>query len=224
MLQFLHTLSMGGPVMVPLAACSFVSLAVIVERALFYRRISTDTQRLMQEVRSAIERSDVPYALSLCERAAGPVAATLAAGLRASRQGYDPQRAMEEHGMAELPYVNRRLAVLDTVVTLAPLLGLLGTVTGMIRAFHIVSRVGVGHPAGITAGVAEALIATATGLVIAIYSLVAYNYFLDHVKYIVGEIEARSTQLINLLDQRPEHVPAGSASGAAERMPAVVTP
>jgi biopolymer transport protein ExbB len=219
--DFLRTLAMGGPVMVPLAACSLMSLAVIVERALFYRRISSNTHRLMQEVQASIERGDVPFALSLCEKAPGPVAATLASGLRAFRQGRDPQRAMEEHAMAELPYVNRRLVVLDTVVTLAPLLGLLGTVTGMIRAFHIVSRVGVSHPTGITAGVAEALIATATGLVVAIYSLVAYNYFLDYVKHIIGEIEVRSTQLVNLLSDGSEPA-ARTAAAEAERTPAIV--
>jgi len=106
---------------------------------------------------------------------------------------------MEEQAMAEVPLLNRWLVVLDTIVTLAPLLGLLGTITGMIGSFHIISQTGVSHPMGITAGIAEALIATATGLVIAIFTLIAYNYFLERVKRIVGEIERRSTQLVNFL-------------------------
>jgi len=222
MLSFLHTLAMGGPVMYPLAACSLFSVAVIVERALFFRRMGANTQRLMQEVQAAVERNDLPYAIALCERTPGPVAATLAAGLAASRQGRDPTRAMEEHALAQLPYLNQRLVVLDTVVTLAPLLGLLGTVTGMIRSFHIVSRIGMSHPTGITAGVAEALIATATGLVIAIYSLVAYNYFLDHVKHLVGEIEVRSTQLANWLEERSGVTDAPRAAHAPHTVPAAV--
>jgi len=222
MLGFLRTLTLGGPVMYPLAACSLFSVAVIVERAWFYRRIAADTQRLMQEVQGAVRRNDLPYAIALCQRTPGPVAAVLAAGLAAARQGRDPARAMEEYAMAQLPHINRRLVVLDTVVTLAPLLGLLGTVTGMIRSFHIVSRIGMSHPTGITAGVAEALIATATGLVIAIYSLVAYNYFLDYVKHLVGEIEVRSTQLTNLLQEGAEVKRDPSAVAEAERQPATV--
>jgi biopolymer transport protein ExbB/TolQ len=123
---------------------------------------------------------------------------------------------MEERALDALPRINQRLVVLDTVVTLAPLLGLLGTVTGMIRSFHIVAQVGMSHPTGITAGVAEALIATATGLVIAIYSLVAYNYFLDHVKHVVGEIEVRATQLANLLAER-RAVISGTAAADVEQ-------
>jgi len=215
MLDFLRTLTMGGPVMVPLAVCSLLSIAVIIERAIFYHRASVDTQRLVQQVRSAIERGDLPYALSLCERTRGPVAGVMAAGLTAARRGHDPARAMEEHALAELPQVNQRLAVLDTVVTLAPLLGLLGTVTGMIRSFHIVSRVGMSHPTGITAGIAEALIATATGLVIAIYSLVAYNYLLDRVKHLVSEMEVRATQIANALEERGAAAPQAAARTAA---------
>ena len=226
MLDFLRTLTMGGPVMVPLAACSLLSVAVIIERALFYRRIASDPQRLMRQVEDALARGNVSGALAICERTSGPLAAVLAAGLGAWWQGRDPTKAMEEHAMAELPYINRRLVVLDTVVTLAPLLGLLGTITGMIRSFHIVSRVGMSHPTGITAGVAEALIATATGLVIAIYSLVAYNYFLDHVKHLIGEVEVRSTHLVNLLSDNRELLAAGATDGAddTQRIPATVTP
>jgi biopolymer transport protein ExbB len=224
MLDFLRTLTMGGPVMIPLAACSLISITAIIERALFYHRASADTQRLMQQVRAAVERGDLAYAESLCDGTPGPVAGVLAAGLRAARRGRDATRAMEEHAMAELPYINRRLSVLDTVVTLAPLLGLLGTVTGMIRSFHIVSRVGMSHPTGITAGIAEALIATATGLVIAIYSLVAYNHFLDRVKHLVSEIEMRATQLATDLDElrSARRPPAADERRDTERIPAAV--
>lgn len=220
MLDFLRTLVMGGPVMVPLAACSLVSIAVIIERWLYYRRASADTEQLMRQVRAALGRGDLDQARSLCERAPGPVAAVLAAGLHAAWQGRSAEAAMEEHAMAELTHINRRLVVLDTVVTLAPLLGLLGTVTGMIRSFHIVARVGMSHPTGITAGIAEALIATATGLVIAIYSLVAYNYFLDRVKHLVSEMELRSTQLTNALAQRGAPLPGARAADEAPRLAA----
>jgi biopolymer transport protein ExbB len=224
MLDFLRTLTMGGPVMVPLGVCSLISIAVIIERACFYRRASADTQALTQQVRAAVERGDLAYAASLCERTSGAVAAVMATGLRGAWQGRDVTRAMEEQALAELPQINRRLSVLDTVITLAPLLGLLGTVTGMIRSFHIVSRVGMSHPTGITAGIAEALIATATGLVIAIYSLVAYNYFLDRVKHLVSEMEVRATQLANTLAERRGTVAQAARDlSDAEKLAAIVS-
>ena len=106
---------------------------------------------------------------------------------------------MEEQTLGDQRMLNRRMVVLDTIVTLAPLLGLLGTVLGMISAFRIISVSGTSHPAGITGGVAEALIATATGLAIAIFTLIGYNWCRDKVRQAVEEIELRGTQLENLL-------------------------
>jgi biopolymer transport protein ExbB len=199
MRDLVHTLALGGPVMVPLLICSLLSVAVIIERFLSLRRASGGVAPLVDKIRYHVLRGEGALALAACERTPGPVAEVLAAGLRGHFQNGRPEPAMEEQAMAELPHLNRWLVVLDTVVTLAPLLGLLGTITGMIRSFNIISQTGVSHPMGITAGIAEALIATATGLVIAIFTLVAYNYFVERVKRIVGEIERRSTQLANFL-------------------------
>ena len=103
--------------------------------------------------------------------------------------------AMEAASQAELHRLKRYLPLLDTVITLAPLLGLLGTITGMISAFGIVSSSGLGQPHAITGGVAEALIATATGLAIAILALVPYNYFRAKVEAITQLMEERATRL-----------------------------
>jgi len=194
-----HTLTLGGPVMVPLLICSLLSVAVIIERALTFRRAAGNVAPLMQKIRHHLLRGEGALALTACENTRGPVAEVLAAGLRGHFQNGRAEQAMEEQAMAELPHLHRWLVVLDTIVTLAPLLGLLGTITGMIRSFNVISQTGVSHPMGITAGIAEALIATATGLVIAIFTLVAHNYFQERVKRIVGEIERRSTQLVNFL-------------------------
>lgn len=199
MRDLLHTLVLGGPVMVPLLLCSLFSLAVIIERWLTFRRAAVLSAPLMEKIRHHVVRGESALALAVCEKAQGPVAEVLAAGLRGHIQNGRAEQAMEEQAMAEVPLLNRWLVVLDTIVTLAPLLGLLGTITGMIRSFNVISQTGVSHPMGITAGIAEALIATATGLVIAIFTLIAYNYFLERVKRIVGEIERRSTQLVNFL-------------------------
>ena len=199
MLGVLKLLSQGGLVMAPLAACSVLALAVIIERYLALRGAERGGAELVAVIRLALRRGEGLEALKRCEKAPGPVASVLAAGLRAYLLGTPVRQAMEEQALTEQPGLNRRLAVLDTIVTLAPLLGLLGTVLGMISAFRIISISGTSHPAGITGGVAEALIATATGLGIAIFSLVGFNWCRDKLRRITEEIELRATQLENLV-------------------------
>jgi biopolymer transport protein ExbB len=101
----------------------------------------------------------------------------------------------------EIPFLKRRLTILDTIITLAPLLGLLGTVTGMIGSFDVMSQSGIGQPHAVTGGVAEALIATATGLLIAIVTLVPYNYFSSRVEKEMEEIEYYASRLELLLGE-----------------------
>jgi len=208
-LEVVSTLAKGGPVMVPLAVCSMLAATVIIERYLALRNAERGGEELMAAVRRAFRKGDGAEAVARCEEIGGPVANVLAAGLRAHLLGQPPAEAMEEQALADQRKLNRRLIVLDTVVTLAPLLGLLGTVLGMISAFRIISVSGTSHPAGITGGVAEALIATATGLAIAIFSLVGYNWCRDKVRQVTEEMELRGTQLENLLAraQESEEVP-----------------
>jgi len=198
-LDILNTLAKGGPVMVPLAVCSMLAATVMVERFLALRKADRGGEELIGQIRKAYRAGDGAEALAECELIGGPVANVLAAGLRASLRGEPVREAMEEQTLGDQRILHRRLVVLDTVVTLAPLLGLLGTVLGMISAFKIISVSGTNHPAGITGGVAEALIATASGLAIAIVCLIGYNWCRDKLRQITEEIELRATQLENLL-------------------------
>jgi biopolymer transport protein ExbB len=200
----------GVWIMVPLMICSVVAIAVIVERIIALRRASADSGRLMEGVRQAILADDVPRAIKLAEQTPGPAAAVIAAGLRnADLDHAAVVRTMEELAMAEVPELSRRLAWLDTIITLAPLLGLLGTVTGMIRAFQLTGGAGAAAVGSVTGGVAEALYATATGLTVAVVALVFYNYLTDKVREIISTMELRATQLLNLLAARREREPAG---------------
>jgi len=207
-LEVLNTLSKGGPVMVPLAICSMLALTVIVERYLVLRHADRGGEELIGGIRRALRQGDGLEALAKCEQTTGVVASVLAAGLRAYLKAAPLTEAMEEQVLSDQRTLNRRLAVLDTIVTLAPLLGLLGTVLGMISSFHIISASGTSHPAGITGGVAEALIATATGLAIAIFSLVGYNWCRDKVRQVLEEVELSATQLENMLAAAPPAHPA----------------
>lgn len=190
----------GGPaVMVPLLLTSVIGVAVIIERTLALWKASRDSGQLMDEVKSMVMKGDVQGAIALAESQTGPAAAVIANGLRNMHLGQDEiERVMEELALAEVPELSKRLAWLDTIVTLAPLLGLLGTVTGMIRAFHFVGG-GAKNIGAVTGGVAEALYATATGLTIAVVALVFYNLLTDKVREIVATMELRATQLLNIL-------------------------
>jgi len=191
----------GGPVMWPLFICAIASVAVMIERFITIRQASADNEVLSEQVREHLMAGRINEALQVCEEHSGPVASLLASGIRSRNLDSDAiERTMEELAMRETPLLYKRLGILDTVITVAPLLGLLGTVTGMIKSFHVVgSPAGLNNPTAITGGVAEALIATATGLAIAIVTLVGYNYLTEKVKEIIAEMEVRATQLMNIL-------------------------
>lgn len=206
----------GGPVMVPLMACSIISVAVMIERYLRLKESSGDSTGLMVRVENNLTLGKYREAVQTCERAGTPVGSMLASGISCAQT--DPRSAescMEEHALKMTPEVYKRLHILDTIITIAPLLGLLGTVTGMIRAFSVISnKSGLGTPTAITGGVAEALIATATGLAIAIVTLVGYNYLTEKAKGIVSEMEIYGTRLTNILSADTEERNEAKAVGA----------
>lgn len=191
----------GGWVMWPMFVIATVSLAVIIERSISINRAAVDTEDLLQKLKSLLAAGQVDEALRVCESTPGPVAALLANGLRNSHlDNASIERSMEELALREAPELNKRLGLLDTIITMAPLMGLLGTITGMISAFGVVGQSDASAATrAITGGVAEALIATATGLVIAIVTLPFYNYLGERVREIIADMETRATQLLNIL-------------------------
>jgi biopolymer transport protein ExbB len=194
----------GGPVMAPLIVSSIISVAVLIERIVTIRRAaSVDSETLMEQIEKRLARGEAKLALGLCESVGGFVGTILAAALRC--RYLEPQameRAMQEAASRQTPELHRRLSILDTIITIAPLLGLLGTVTGMIRSFHVIStKQGMSAPTAITGGVAEALIATATGLAIAIGTLIGYNYLNERVSRLVSDGEAKANHLLNIVSE-----------------------
>jgi biopolymer transport protein ExbB len=188
-------LARGGPVMIPLAACSIMALAVILERALMWWRVGTS--RDPDAVLTRAAKGEWTEACKLGEASRSPAARVLAAGIQ--HRNPAPTLAMEVSARHELARLRRFLPVLDTIVTLSPLLGLLGTVTGMIAAFGVMGQSGMNSPHAITGGVAEALIATAVGLGIAIAALVPLNFFNSRVDAMHNTIERYGSHLELLL-------------------------
>ena len=188
----------GGIVMIPLLACSLISLALTIERFIFWTRLKS--KDVLEQILSLVENGDVEPALKLGKTSSQPIARVLAAGI--AHRNPTPAKAMEAAAQAEIPVLKSRLGVLDTIVTLAPLLGLLGTVVGMIGSFDVMSEAGLGQPHAVTGGVAEALIATATGLLIAILTLIPYNYFTTRVEKEMDAMEHYSSSLELLLHEQ----------------------
>jgi len=191
MFDFFDIIIKGGPVMAPLLICSIISLMVVVERWIFWRRAGD--RRDAEEVLALVERGELDKAAQSARQVHLPLIRVLASGL--AHRNPSVSKALEVAAQKEVPVLKQRLTILDTIITLAPLLGLLGTVTGMIGSFGIMSQVGIGQPHAVTGGVAEALIATATGLLIAILTLVPYNYFSNRAEREMEEIEYYASRL-----------------------------
>jgi biopolymer transport protein ExbB len=192
----------GGWMMAPLALCSLVAVTIIIDRFLFFRRIGVTHRG--EEVLAVIRKGETEAAISILDESASlPVMKVLSAGIT---HPFEPGGAMEAQGIDELSSMRRGLAALDTIVTLSPLLGLLGTIIGMMSSFHVMELSGLGKPNAVTGGVAEALICTAVGITVAVVTLIPYNYFLTRVDRETEIIEAYATRLEVALSGQPKVV------------------
>jgi biopolymer transport protein ExbB len=196
--------------MIPIIACAIVAFAVAVERFFTLRRARINTREFMETIRTVLRQNKVAEAIEVCEKTPGPIARILKAGmLKHGRRKRDIREAIEDAGQLEIPRLERYLGVLATVASISPLLGLLGTVAGMIKAFgQIQAKMGVVNPSDLAEGIGNALITTAAGLVVAIPTLVLYNYFVAKVENMILDMEISSSELVDLLTEgeRPYEV------------------
>lgn len=189
--------------MIPLGICSIMALAIIIERFISLRVIEAGANRFVSRTREILKGAEprkVDKILALCEMTSSPPARVLEAGIRKKDLGRDEVReAIQDAGSLEIPHLERYLRILGTVVTITPLLGLLGTVVGMIRVFNVIAIQGVGDPGALAGGIREALYTTAVGLCIAIPSLVFYNYFRHRTDRLIRKVEALASDFMDLL-------------------------
>jgi len=187
----------GGFVMWLLLACSIAGLVIIIERAIFFRRMSVNPQLLFGKVRTQLLERNLQGALDTTGQTPGPLSDVLKAGLlRFGRPHEEIIRAIESVSLHEVSRLERGLWIMATVANVAPLLGFLGTVTGIINTFNMLNAAGMENPTGATAGIAEALITTATGLMIAFPVQLAYNLFTTRVNNFVLLMETTSAMLL----------------------------
>jgi biopolymer transport protein ExbB len=190
----------GGPVMVPLLLCSVISLSIIIERCISLRRNRILKYDVLQRIEELLRDRKIPEASTLCKRYPSSMTRILlAAILNHDKSRQEIKEIIEDAGRQEVPVLERYLTILGTIASISVLLGLLGTVMGMIRTFNAIAALGYGHPEALASGISEALVATATGLVIAIPTLVLYNFFISRVDSLVIEMEKNSLRMLSIL-------------------------
>jgi len=190
----------GGIYMWPLLACAVAGLAVILERFFTLHRAKTNTRRLMSAVVSGLKEKGVEGAKEICMNTRGPIAAILHAGLTKVEHGPAAvEKAIENSGAVEMAFLSRGLPVLSSVISVGPMLGFLGTVSGMIHAFEAIAAAEQVSAKVVASGISEALITTLAGLTIAIPAQLAYNYFLARIDGFVIEMEETSVELLDTL-------------------------
>jgi biopolymer transport protein ExbB len=203
-MDLLNILMGGGWMMIPIIGCSLFALTISIERLMYYKNFRAS--HLAPKMLSLIEQEKFTDALTLAENQPSPVLRVISTGV-IQRTG-SPTKAMEATAIAELTKMKRGLPALDTVITLGPLLGLLGTIIGMVDSFGVMSESGLGNPHAVTGGVAEALICTAAGIFVAVTTLIPYNFFLARMEQETETIEHYATRAeAALLHGADQHKP-----------------
>ena len=186
--------SHGGPVMYPLLACSLVALTVAIERVIFWATVDIRrNQALVDEVLELCRQGEWEKVRAKVAGSRDYVVRILVSGIL--HRDFSMTKAMEAAAGDELKRMRRFMGVLDTMITVAPLLGIFGTVIGIISSFEMLGAAGIEQPQAVTAGIAQALITTATGLGIAILAVFPYNYFNSRVENAAVTIEKYATSL-----------------------------
>jgi biopolymer transport protein ExbB len=192
----------GGPAMVPLLICSFFALAVVVERFLWgLRRSRIIPSALLNDIRRLLEKGSVETLLEFCSSSNSALARITTVAIK--NAGKDREKvidALQVTGRQESNALHKNLAALGTIAAISPLLGLLGTVFGMITTFAAIQKEGVGNAPALAGGISEALITTAAGLAIAIPTLIFYRYFTSRAKKLTFEMETIALEITDRLE------------------------
>ena len=190
----------GGLFMWPLGFSLILGIAFALERLLTLSLARTDTRELIDGIREAFSSGGVSAAREVCSNTRGSVAAVVGEGLVRSGQGVDHvEKAIESAGAVEMSSLERGMVVLSTVTTVAPLLGFLGTVWGMIAAFKAIAEAGDVQPSIVASGISQALITTAAGLVIAIIIQSFNNFLISRIDRLIIDMEETSTEVVDML-------------------------
>ncbi len=193
----------GGWMLLFILIASVIALAIIVERYVTYKKIKENSKTFTSDVYEFIQRGDIPGTVKICETSNSHLANVVLSGLKKINLSHERiSESIENAGKKEVFNLEKGLSTLATISGVAPLLGFLGTVTGMIQAFMQIQELqGVVNPSDLAGGIWEALITTAFGLAVGIIALAAYNYFVTEVKKVVLEMETFTNEVLDLISE-----------------------
>jgi len=206
----------GGIVMWPILFCSLLAVAIIIERLVVLRKAKFDTKPLMLKLRSALSRNDVAGALNACAQSTASVPIVLHKGIASIEAGPDAVRAtIESAGKEEVNRLENHLGILANIAGIGPMLGFLGTVVGMINAFRTIEMLGGNVNSGnLAGGIWEAMLSSASGLIVGIPALGFYNYFVGRVSQITFSLEAATDEFLGYLKHSAPSAAANPAPSA----------
>lgn len=192
----------GGFLMWPILLLSVLGLTIVIERVIILRKAKMNAPKFMMNIRNSLRKKDIEGAINLCMTENTPASNIIRKGLNKYKFGHERvKEAIEDAGRQEIVKLERGLTILATISGAAPLLGFLGTVTGMISAFYRLQELkGSASPSDLAGGIWEALITTAFGLAVGIPALVFYNYFVSSVNKLVSEMESISTDVVDTIE------------------------
>lgn len=189
-----------GSTMIPIIFCSFLALTVFIERLFALKREKIMPPGLFGEIKNLILEDKADDAFELCDSNGSSLARIIKVGLKNHGKPREVvKEVIEEAGRREIIQLDKYTGIVGTIASITPLLGLLGTVSGMMEAFKEISKGGMGDAALLAGGISEALITTASGLTVAIPAFVAYKFLLSRADSFVFEMEAYSVDLVELL-------------------------
>jgi biopolymer transport protein ExbB len=217
--SFIEQIEAGGPIVWPILGLAVLALVIVIARFIFLNRIRANTDRFMGEVNEMAARGDWEAAEDLVERnrkRKSPVIEVIKAGLDVREEDRETQESvLQEAILHQLPRVEKGLSVLAVLGAVAPLLGLLGTVTGMINTFRVITLFGTGDPKLMSGGISEALVTTELGLAVAIPIMLLHTFLSRRADHIVGEMEEKAVQMTNIIQIRKQANRTMAAEGGA---------
>ncbi len=214
---------LASPTMIVLAICSIITVGFTIERILYFSTTGTDTRRFMGELASRLKNGNPRGALDWCSQQKNPVARVMTQGIMNFGRNRDElQQRLDTAIDLEMVEMERNLGVLGTMSNIAPLLGLFGTVVGIIRAFADIARTGSGGGAVVAMGVSEALMTTAAGIVVAVIATVAFNFFVRKIRTRTANLEDAREAFFSIWNQyhKQARQQGATAGKTAQQVPA----
>ncbi len=191
--------------MYPIFFCSLLAIAIFFERMFYLKSVKTSTRKFSNRISDLIRKGNINFAITACRKNYSPISQIiLSALLKYGSSREEIKETIEDTANNEVTVLEKNLPILATVGNITPLLGLLGTVFGMIKGFQVISALGVGNPEALAAAISEALLTTAFGLSVAIPTIVAYNYLIHRVDRQIKEMELISVEILELLTAKRE--------------------